>query len=83
MPSQPALLLTPGAHTGLTAGTEASDVSLALARTVPAAVIGPQTAIAAGELGFTVAVQPHEATLEAMVAAIVEYFKEPGNAKRE
>jgi uroporphyrinogen III methyltransferase/synthase len=56
---------------------------LAQARTVPAAVIGPQTAAAARELGFTVAVEPAEATLEAMVEAIVEYFKATGSEKRE
>ena len=46
---------------------------LALARAVPVAVIGQQTARAARELGFTVAVEPTEATLEAMVAAITDY----------
>jgi uroporphyrinogen III methyltransferase/synthase len=56
---------------------------LAQARTVPAAVIGPQTAATARELGFTVVVEPAEATLEAMVAAIIEYFKETGSEKRE
>jgi len=48
---------------------------LAFARTVPVAVIGQQTAIAARDLGFTVAVEPAEATLEAMVAAIVAHFQ--------
>jgi uroporphyrinogen III methyltransferase/synthase len=47
---------------------------LAVARTVPAAVIGPQTAATARELGFTVAVEPSEATLEAMTQSIVDYF---------
>ena len=47
---------------------------LARAREIPVAVIGPQTADAARKLGFTVAVEPAEATLEAMVAAIVDYF---------
>ncbi len=56
---------------------------LSQARRVPAAVIGPQTAAAARELGFTIAVEPAEATLEAMVAAIVDYFKETGSEKRE
>jgi uroporphyrinogen-III synthase len=37
------------------------------------AVIGQQTATAVRELGFTVAVEPAEATLEAMVAAITDY----------
>jgi len=48
---------------------------LSQARRVPAAVIGPQTAAAARELGFTIAVEPAEATLEAMVGAIVDYFQ--------
>jgi uroporphyrinogen III methyltransferase/synthase len=48
---------------------------LALARTVPAAVIGPQTAAAARELGFTVVVEPAEATLEAMVDAVIRHFQ--------
>jgi uroporphyrinogen III methyltransferase/synthase len=64
---------------------------LVLARTIPVAVIGPQTAATASELGFTVAVEPAEATLEAMVEAIVDYFSEmriipkceTRNAKRE
>jgi uroporphyrinogen III methyltransferase/synthase len=46
---------------------------LALARAIPVAVIGQQTATAAREQGFTVAVEPTEATLEAMVAAITDY----------
>jgi uroporphyrinogen III methyltransferase/synthase len=48
--------------------------ALALARTVPVAVIGPQTAATARELGLTVAIEPSEATLEAMLKAIVDYF---------
>ena len=48
---------------------------LALARRVPAAVIGPQTADTARQLGFSVAVAPAEATIDAMVAAIVSYFQ--------
>jgi uroporphyrinogen III methyltransferase/synthase len=47
---------------------------LTRARRVPAAVIGSQTAGAAKELGFTVAIEPQEATLDAMLAAIVDYF---------
>lgn len=47
---------------------------LGRARSVPAAVIGPQTAIAAKEFGFTVVIEPQEATLDAMLAAIVDYF---------
>jgi len=49
---------------------------LALARAIPVAVIGQQTATVARELGFTVAVEPTEATLEAMVAAITNYCHE-------
>jgi len=86
------------AHTALAAGldlltfTAASTVrnfaellgpeDLALARAVPAAVIGPQTAAAATELGFTVAVEPAEATLEAMIEAIVDYFSDARSAAR-
>ena len=44
-----------------------------LARAIPVAVIGQQTATVARELGFAVAVEPTEATLEAMVAAITDY----------
>ena len=51
---------------------DAADLSRAQA--IPVAVIGQQTARAARELGFTVAVEPPTATLEAMVAAIVNYF---------
>jgi uroporphyrinogen III methyltransferase/synthase len=47
---------------------------LVSARSVPVAVIGPQTALVARELGFTIAVEPQEATLEAMLAAIIDYF---------
>lgn len=47
---------------------------LSLACSVPVAVIGPQTANTARQLGFTVAVEPAEATLEALLAAIVDYF---------
>lgn len=49
---------------------------LALAHAIPVAVIGPQTAATARELGFKVAVEPGEATLEALVAAIVDYFQD-------
>jgi len=52
-----------------------APAQLALARMIPAAVIGPQTAATARELGFTVAIEPAEATLEAMVAAIADYFQ--------
>lgn len=48
---------------------------LTRAQAIPVAVIGQQTAAAARELGFTVAVEPAEATLDAMLAAIVEYFQ--------
>lgn len=58
-------------------------VELTRARTIPVAVIGPQTAATAKELGFTVAVEPAEATVEAMLAAIVDYFNETRNEKRE
>jgi len=51
-----------------------SPGQLAAARAVPAAVIGPQTAATARELGFTIAVEPPEATQEAMTQAIVNYF---------
>jgi uroporphyrinogen III methyltransferase/synthase len=47
---------------------------LTRAQAIPVAVIGQQTARAARELGFTVAVEPPAATLEAMVAAIANYF---------
>jgi uroporphyrinogen III methyltransferase/synthase len=56
---------------------------LAVARAIPVAVIGPQTAATARELGFTVAVEPAEATLEAMIEAIIAYFNETRNEKRE
>jgi uroporphyrinogen III methyltransferase/synthase len=58
------------------AGLLAPD-QLAAARRVPVAVIGPQTAVAARELGFTVAVEPAAATLDAMRQSIVEYFQTP------
>lgn len=48
---------------------------LAKAQTIPVAVIGPQTAATAGEFGFTVAIEPAEATLEAMIEAITAYFQ--------
>ncbi|TLM62811.1 MAG: uroporphyrinogen-III C-methyltransferase [Deltaproteobacteria bacterium] len=51
---------------------------LAVARAIPVAVIGPQTAATARELGFTVAVEPAAATIEALVAAIVDYFEGAG-----
>lgn len=51
---------------------------LAAARRIPVAVIGPQTAAAARELGFTVAVEPVEATVPAMIAAIADYYR-PGS----
>jgi uroporphyrinogen III methyltransferase/synthase len=47
---------------------------LVRAQAVPVAVIGPQTAAAARELGFSVAVEPAAATQDAMVTAIVDYF---------
>lgn len=51
-----------------------SAEQLATAGSVPVAVIGPQTAAAARELGFTVAIEPTESTLDAMLQSIVEYF---------
>jgi uroporphyrinogen III methyltransferase/synthase len=52
-----------------------NEQELATARAIPVAVIGQQTAAAAGELGFTVVVEPAEATLEAMIAAIIAHFQ--------
>jgi uroporphyrinogen III methyltransferase/synthase len=49
---------------------------------VPAAVIGQQTAAAARDLGFTVVVEPANATLESMVQAIVGYFSQASSEKR-
>ncbi|NJC88401.1 MAG: uroporphyrinogen-III C-methyltransferase [Desulfuromonas sp.] len=88
--SAPPAGATETARTALTAGldlltfTASSTVrnfaellgpeELLRARSLPSAVIGPQTAATARELGFTVAIEPAEATLEAMVAAIVDYF---------
>ena len=48
---------------------------LARAQKIPVAVIGPQTAQTARQLGFTVAVEPAAATLEAMIEAIIRYFQ--------
>ena len=51
-----------------------TPAELVQAREIPVAVIGPQTAQTARKLGFTVAIEPPEATLEAMVTAIIDYF---------
>jgi uroporphyrinogen III methyltransferase/synthase len=48
---------------------------LARARAIPVAVIGPQTAAAARQLGFTVVVEPTDATVEAMIETITVYFQ--------
>lgn len=47
---------------------------LAAARRIPVAVIGPQTAAAARELGFSVAVEPPESTVPALIEAIAAYY---------
>lgn len=47
---------------------------LARARQVPVASIGPLTTKTAMRHGFTVAVEPDHATLDAMIEAIVRYF---------
>jgi uroporphyrinogen III methyltransferase/synthase len=52
-----------------------SEEELAQARTVPVAVIGQQTATAARECGFLVAVEPAKATIDSMVAAIADYYR--------
>jgi len=49
---------------------------LAAAQQVPVAAIGPLTSQTARELGFTVAVEPAASTLDAMVEAIANYFKQ-------
>lgn len=49
--------------------------ALARARAIPVAVIGPQTAAAARKHGFMVAVAPAAATLDELLAAIVDYFR--------
>jgi len=58
----------------------ADDLSTAVA--IPAASIGPLTSATARELGLDVVVEPAEATIEAMVEAIVAFFAtapEPGS----
>lgn len=51
--------------------------ALALARGIPVASIGPLTSATARNLGFNVAVEPQNATLDEMVAAIRDYFERP------
>ena len=53
--------------------------SLALARQIPVASIGPLTTAKAKKLGFNVVVEPDKSTLDGMVEAIKDYFS--GHAK--
>lgn len=50
------------------------DADLATAKQVPVASIGPLTTATAEKLGFTVAVEPNESTLEELVNAIAKYY---------
>jgi len=47
-----------------------------LARAIPVASIGPLTSQTARQLGFQVAIEPQDSTLEDLIAAIQDYFIE-------
>lgn len=51
-----------------------ADAARSLARNAVVAAIGPVTASTLRELGLAVQVEPHEHTVAALVAALVEYF---------
>jgi uroporphyrinogen III methyltransferase/synthase len=48
--------------------------SLALAKQIPVASIGPLTSATARELGFNVVIEPEKSTLDEMAEAIARYF---------
>ncbi len=48
---------------------------LEIVRQIPAASIGPLTSKTAREAGLNVVVEPEESTLDAMLAAMVNYYR--------